>query len=141
MVNDLGVKPGRITGTAGTTTEVKMTTTLTGAPAALLRFDPNDIANLDRRAIVGCPGVTAKELWRSDTMVDTLLTYEPGASTPGHPHPRATHHIWIIDGKADIGGQTLSAGSYVHVPPGVAHPIAADGATGCVLLHLHRRTT
>jgi hypothetical protein len=118
-----------------------MTATLTGTPAALFRLNPNDISNVPARRIAGCPGVTAKELWRSDAMIDTLLIYEPGATTPGYPHPGAHHHIWIVDGQADIGGRTLSTGSYVHVPPGVAHPITADGASGCVLLHLHRRTT
>jgi hypothetical protein len=117
-----------------------MTAIWAGTPTNILALTPVDIDALDWSDIAGCPGVTAKELHRSNTMIDSLLRYAPGASTPGHPHPRAHHHIWIVDGRAHIGGLLLDAGSYVHVPPGTAHPITA-GPTGCVLLHMHRRTT
>ena len=63
---------------------------------------------------------------------------DPGAATPGCPHDGADHHIWVARGSALIGGRSLEAGSYVHVPPGVAQPILATDPAGCLLLQVHR---
>ena len=104
----------------------------------LHRLSPADVDRLPWREIRGCPGVKAKELWHAGGGVDALITYWPGATTPGHPHPSADHHIWITEGQAWIAGQLMTSGSYVYVPPGTAHPIEADGYTGCVLLQIHR---
>lgn len=98
-------------------------------------------AEIDRRPwlpVTRCPGVRAKELWRFGDYVDALLSYEPGASTPGVPHMAAHHHIWVVAGEATLAGRWLAAGSYAYVPPGVAHPIRDVGADGCTLLQMHR---
>jgi len=72
--------------------------------------------------------------------VETMTSEQndPGAATPGCPHDGADHHIWVARGSALIGGRSLEAGSYVHVPPGVAHPILATDPAGCLLLQVHR---
>jgi mannose-6-phosphate isomerase-like protein (cupin superfamily) len=110
------------------------TTTTTG----LLRLGGTDLDSLPWQDVRGCPGVKAKELWQSSGGVDALISYGPGATTPGHPHLSADHHIWIIEGQAEIAGQAMSSGSYVYVPPGAAHPIEVGGQAGCVLLQIHR---
>jgi uncharacterized RmlC-like cupin family protein len=119
-----------------------MEPTMTGidheAPDTLLSLSPADIDQRPWRPVVSCPGVQAQELWRLGRMVDALITYEPGASTPGVPHPGAHHHIWIVSGAATIAGRRLTAGSYVYVPPGVAHSIGDVGEEGCMLLQMHR---
>jgi len=112
-----------------------MQTTMT---TGLLRRNSADLDRLPWQAVCGCPGVEAKELWQSSGCVDVLISYAPGATTPGHPHPSADHHIWIIEGQAEIAGQAMRGGSYVYVPPGTAHPIEAGGQAGCVLLQIHR---
>ena len=107
-------------------------------PEVLRTLDPTDIEALAWQPVTGCPGVRAKELWRSGHSVDALIAYGPAASTPGHPHPGANHHIWLISGSATIAGRPLTAGSYAYVPPGVPHPIVEVGPAGCVILQSHR---
>lgn len=103
----------------------------------LLMLSPAVIDQIAWRDVQGCPGVKAKELWHHGALVHALIAYGPGASTPGAPHPYADHYIWVISGAATIAGERITAGSYVHVPPGVIHPIGDVGREGCVLLQLH----
>jgi quercetin dioxygenase-like cupin family protein len=88
--------------------------------------------------VVGCAGVRAKELVRSADATCAVLAFEAGAATPGSPHPEVQHHIWVVSGVAVIAGRQLRAGSYVFVPRGVPHPVAAD-ASGCTLLQVQQR--
>jgi ChrR Cupin-like domain len=117
-----------------------MRTTTDGRETAntLQTMRPADIDALPWRPVPGCPGVVAKDLWRSGDLHDALISYEPGAGTPGNPHAGAHHHIWVVSGSASIAGLRVVAGSYVYVPPGIAHPIADIGAEGCLLLQMHR---
>ncbi len=100
-----------------------------------LTLSPEEIAGLPWQPVTRCQGVSEKELYRIDDRVDALISYQPGATTPGRPHP-ASHHIWVVAGEAIISGQTLTAGSYVYVPKGVTHPITA-GQDGCTLFQVH----
>jgi hypothetical protein len=118
--------------------ERTMTSVNREAPDALLTLDPAEIDQLSWQQVVSCPGVKAKELWRLGNLVDALIAYEPGASTPGVPHPGAHHHIWIVSGVATVAGRRLAAGSYVYVPPGASHPIGGIADEGCTLLQMHR---
>lgn len=102
-------------------------------------LDPNDVELLPWRAVLDCPGVRAKELWHSADTVCALIAYEPDATTPGPAHPDADQHIWVVSGSALVEGRDLPAGSYLHVPPQVAHPITAVGPVGCLLLQVHQR--
>jgi len=103
----------------------------------LLAVGPAEIDQMPWRPVTGCPGVRAKELCHVDGFVHALIGYDPGAGTPGVPHPGAHHHIWVVSGAATVAGHRLAAGSYLYVPPGVAHPIVADPEAGCTLLQLH----
>jgi len=115
-------------------------TMTSGAPTTdgVRVLGPADIDRLPWTPVPGCTGVRMTELWRSRDVHDALIAYEPGADTPGPPHPGAHHHIWVLSGSASIAGRRVVAGSYVHVPPGTAHRIAEVGPEGCVLLQLHR---
>jgi ChrR Cupin-like domain len=110
----------------------------TWVPDTLLTLSPTEIDQLPWRPVPHCPGVVAKDLWRSGDLHDALISYEPGTETPGRPHPGAHHHIWVISGSASIAGRRIAAGSYVYVPPGTAHPITDAGSDGCLLLQMHR---
>jgi len=101
---------------------------------------PAEIDRLPWKEVPGCAGVRVTELWRAGDVHDALIAYEPGASTPGPPHPSAEHHIWVIAGSASIAGQRFVAGSYVYVPPDTVHRIADVGAEGCTLLQMHRQS-
>lgn len=109
-----------------------------GAVDTLLAMSPEQIDKLPWQPVPGCPGVTAKDLLRSGALHDALISYEPGAGTPGRPHPGAHHHVWVVSGSASVAGHRVVAGSYVYVPPAVAHPVAGVGAEGCLLLQMHR---
>lgn len=117
---------------------MKTTTYDREAFGTLLTMRPADIDAVPWRRVPGCPGVVAKDLWRSGDLHDALISYEPGSATPGNPHVGAHHHIWVVSGSASIAGVRVVAGSYVYVPPGAAHPVADVGPAGCVLLQMHR---
>jgi hypothetical protein len=104
---------------------------------AVSSLSPAEIDQLPLRPVMGLEGVRAAELWRRGDLVDALIVYDPDAATPGVAHLAAHHHIWVVSGEATIGGRVLTAGSYVYVPPKVAHPITAGGE-GCTLLQMHR---
>ena len=106
-------------------------------PDALSVLDQVDIDVLPWRPVPGSDGVRYKELWRRPDRVCALIAYEPGAATPGLPHPVAEHHIWVTQGLALLGGRRLSVGSYVRVPASTAHRIIA-GQPGCTLLQVHQ---
>ncbi|MEU8233339.1 cupin domain-containing protein [Actinoplanes sp. NPDC048967] len=110
-----------------------------GGPTPLMTLDPMEIDQLPWWPVPECPGVIAKELWAAGDRHDALISYGAGCVTPGRSHPGAEHHIWVVSGSASIAGRHVVAGSYLHVPPGTAHPITA-GPGGCLLLQMHRST-
>jgi quercetin dioxygenase-like cupin family protein len=112
-------------------------TGLAQSGAAPTLVSPEDFAHRPSQPVPGCDGVSSTVLWRDAGGVAALIVYQPLAHTPGPPHARAAQHIWVASGQALIDGQWLPAGSYVHVPAGAVHPIAAGGADGCVLLQVH----
>lgn len=111
-----------------------------GAVDTLLILDRVDIDRLPWHPVVGCPGVWMKELWRVGDLVHALVHYDPDSRSPGWPHLAAHHHIWVVAGSAAIAGRPVSAGSYAHIPPGVAHSVTNVDPQGCTLLQLHRPT-
>jgi hypothetical protein len=111
------------------------------APAGLTVLGPGEIDRLPWRPVPGCPGVRATDLLRLGDAHDVLIAYEPGAGTPGEPHPGGHHHIWVVAGSATIAGRRVVAGSYVYVPPATGHPIGEVGPEGCTLLQMHRPLT
>jgi hypothetical protein len=110
-----------------------------GDVADLRLFDPLDLDSVASVPIDGCPGVGAKTLWQSPDAICALIHYRAGASTPGHPHADAHQHIWIVYGTVVVAGRLLVSGSYVHVLPGVAHPVRALGDHDSVLFQVHQR--
>jgi hypothetical protein len=110
------------------------------APQAgtVLALSSADIDDIPWRPVPGCPGIRTKDLWRSGDRHDALISYDPGATTPGPPHAGADHHIWLVSGSALVAGRRITAGSYVYVPPGTVHPITELGGAGCLLLQIHR---
>jgi hypothetical protein len=106
-------------------------------PDRVSSLDPAEIDQLPLSPVAKIAGVCVRELWRRGDFVDALIVYDPGSATPGLPHFGAHHHIWVVSGEATIAGRRLAAGSYVYVPPGVAHPIRA-AEQGCTLLQTHR---
>lgn len=83
--------------------------------------------------------VSYKLLWRSGKSVAGLMRVAPGGSVPRHTHRRSHHHLWVIDGTAEMLGERVGPGTYVHVPAGVEHGIDDPGEQGCTLFYLYLR--
>jgi hypothetical protein len=101
-------------------------------------LDANQIEALPWLPLAGCAGVEHKLLWNLGGFTQALVRYAPGSATPGRPHLAAHHHVWVHSGDITFAGRRLSAGSYAHVPPGVAHAGTDVGPRGCTLLQMHR---
>lgn len=114
------------------------TDTIRAALDSLLVLDADDIAAMPWRPVAGYPGLEDRELWRLNGYVQALIRVAPGATTPGEPHLAAHHHIWVVSGAATIAGRRVTAGSYLHVPPGVRHAVEDVGPEGFVFLQMHR---
>jgi|GEM_PF-279961 len=111
--------------------------TAADALSAMYCLDAQAIDELKWENVAHCAGVEQKVLWWLGDFVQALLRYSPGSATPGVPHLAAHHHIWIVSGAVMIAGRPLGQGSYLHIPPGVAHPAVA-GEDGCTILQMHR---
>jgi hypothetical protein len=105
---------------------------------SLYTVNAHQIEELSWTPVPRCPGVQEKTLWRFADFVVALIRYEPSSTSPGAPHLAAHHHIWVVSGAAEIAGRQLVAGSYVHVPPGSAHPVVNIGPETCTILQMHR---
>ena len=104
----------------------------------LFSLDSAQVESLPWEPVPDCPGAARKVLWQLGSFVQALLHYEPGAQGGGQAHLAAHHHMWVVSGAATIAGRRLTAGSYMHVPPGVDHPVTDVSADGLVLLQMHR---
>lgn len=66
----------------------------------------------------GIEGVTTTEAWRSVDAVAGVLTIAGGHRLGSHAHRRNHHHLWVLEGGADVLGTVLGPGGYAHVPAG-----------------------
>jgi mannose-6-phosphate isomerase-like protein (cupin superfamily) len=82
-------------------------------------------------------GVDYKLLWRSGRSVAGLMRIAPGNSVSPHAHVRAHHHMWVVDGAAEMLGERVGPGTYLHIPAGVEHGIRDVGDGGCTVLYLY----
>ena len=84
-------------------------------------------------------GVTHRVLWRDGTSMAGVMTVEAGHHLGSHAHRENHHHMWILEGHADILGSVLGPGGYVHIPSGVDHDIDASTTEGCTFVYLYLR--
>ena len=84
-------------------------------------------------------GVDYKLLWRSGKSVAGLMRVAPGGVVTPHAHVRSHHHLWVIDGAAEMLGERVGPGTYVHVPAGVEHGLRPLGEAACTVLYLYLR--
>ncbi len=98
---------------------------------------PQEIAELPLEELH--PGVTYTVLWRETGNLAGLMWVTAGAVVPEHVHERASHHVWLVDGRARVDDRTLGWGSYWHVPPGVPHTVEGLAPIGCQMFYLYLR--
>lgn len=102
-----------------------------------LMLDAEQVRTRPRRELH--PGVTFAILWRQDHDAAGVMWVDAGAEVPEHVHGNASHHVWIIEGRARVDQRTLGPGSYLHVPPGVPHGMEglSPGGFSMFYLYLH----
>lgn len=83
--------------------------------------------------------VDSKLLWRSGKSVAGIMRVRPGGSVSPHTHQRSHHHMWVVEGNAEMLGERVGPGTYLHVPAGVEHGISHPGDEGCTFLYLYLR--
>jgi mannose-6-phosphate isomerase-like protein (cupin superfamily) len=84
-------------------------------------------------------GVDYKLLWRSGKSVAGLMRIAPGGLVSPHAHVRSHHHLWVLDGTAEVLDAEVGPGTYVHIPARVDHSIRAAGDGPCTMLYLYLR--
>lgn len=84
-------------------------------------------------------GVDYKLLWRSGKSVAGLMRIAPGAEVTPHAHVRSHHHIWLVEGSAEMLGERVGPGTYVHIPAHVDHGMRTVGDDPCTMLYLYLR--
>jgi quercetin dioxygenase-like cupin family protein len=83
------------------------------------------------------PGIGNRVLWQDGSSIAGVLDVAAGHRLGAHTHRVNHHHLWVIDGAAQILGEEVGPGSYVHVPSGVEHDIDATGTGGCRVFYLY----
>jgi mannose-6-phosphate isomerase-like protein (cupin superfamily) len=84
-------------------------------------------------------GVDYKLLWRSGKSVAGLMRVARGGVVTPHTHVRSHHHLWVIEGAAEMLGERVGPGTYLHVPAGVEHGLRSVGDAACTVLYLYLR--
>jgi anti-sigma factor ChrR (cupin superfamily) len=79
------------------------------------------------------PGVTFKPLRQTSIRGagTFIIKMMPDTSYPAHIHPGG-EEVFVIEGKMNVGGDSLGPGDYLFTPPGGAH--AARSEEGCMFL-------
>ena len=114
-------------------------TTATRDDRGVLRvLEASDIDAMPWYPLHDLPGVDQKVLWQSGETVVGLIRLQPGAVRPPHTHLAAHHHMYVAEGSVRIAGHALTAGAYVHIPPGKEHGMHDVGPAGCLVFYTHR---
>jgi quercetin dioxygenase-like cupin family protein len=96
-----------------------------------------EIEQIPAQSLGDLPGVTNRVLWQDDTSMAGVLTIDGGYELGAHTHRQNHHHIWVLEGSAEMLGQVVGPGSYVHVPAGVEHNTDARATGGCTIFYLY----
>ena len=80
-------------------------------------------------------GARDEQIWATPESAAGILTMAAGQRLV-FAGERLHHHIWVLDGEADLLGSTLTSGAYVHVEPGAQHALDASSTLGCTVFHV-----
>jgi anti-sigma factor ChrR (cupin superfamily) len=83
-------------------------------------------------------GVHQKTLWQSGDTTLGFMRVDEGHENPEHTHHAAHHHILILEGECSMLGRRLGPGSYIYIPPTVAHAVTDVGPGGCTFFYTYR---
>ena len=81
-----------------------------------------------------------KKLLGSEKLAAEFLCYEPGQSTPQHPHPKQDELFYVIEGRGtfivDDKEVPVEETSLILVPAKVKHGISADKDSRLVVMFI-----
>jgi quercetin dioxygenase-like cupin family protein len=100
-------------------------------------LDAAAIAGLPAVRLEGLEGARSTLLWRSGHSLAGVMDVDPGGVLEPHCHGNASHHVWMIQGRAWILAHPVGPGAYVHIPAGVDHGICGVGPEGCRFFYLY----
>ncbi len=99
------------------------------------------ISHLPQESFGSDPGSAHRVLWRNETSMAGVLTVDAGHRIATHAHRAHHHHVWLVDGHANVLAENVGPGSYVHIPRGIAHDIDATSSDGCTVFYLYLAQT
>lgn len=100
---------------------------------------PDAITAIPEQPLGPMAGVRHRVLWRDGSSMAGVLSVDAGHRLGSHAHRVNHHHMWVLDGHAQVLGNDLGPGSYVHIPGGVEHDIDATRTDGCTVFYLYLR--
>lgn len=107
------------------------------APPQATILTAGAIATMPPEPLGAKPGVTRRVLWQSASSEAGVMTIAAGQRLGPHRHRVNHHHIWVIDGAAEVLGETVRAGAYVHIPSGIEHDLDASRTEGCTVFYVY----
>lgn len=102
-------------------------------------LSPEAIEALPETSLGGIDGARHRVLWHDDTSMAGVMTVDAGHELGAHTHRENHHHIWVLEGNAEMLGRVVGPGSYVHVPAGLEHNTDARATGGCTFFYLYIR--
>jgi mannose-6-phosphate isomerase-like protein (cupin superfamily) len=100
-----------------------------------------DIERLPWEPLGAISGVHHKVLWRDAGSMAGVLRVDAGHRLGAHTHHANHHHLWLLEGRAEIIGASLGPGGYAHIPSGTEHDIDASMTDGCTVFYLYLSPT
>lgn len=100
-------------------------------------YTADDVADVPGEPLGKIEGVSNHLLWTDGTSMAGWMTVAAGHRLGEHAHRAHSHHMWVVEGSAEVLGKKLGPGAYVHVPPGVTHDIDARATEGCRVFYLY----
>lgn len=106
----------------------------------IVTLTPEEIAAIPEQQMPELgEGVSHRVIWHGGASLAGVMRIAPGGHLDEHVHRWAHHHFWILTGRCEVLGKTISAGGYVHIPGGVDHGVVALGPEGCSFYYLYVR--
>lgn len=99
----------------------------------------SDVASLEPQGLGDLSGISRRILHRDETTEAGILRVAAGRRLGRHTHRANQHHMWVLDGEADVAGVRIGPGGYAHIPAGVEHDIDATLTEGCTVVYLYVR--
>lgn len=101
----------------------------------------DEVLALPVESLGSIEGVGHQVVWMDDRSAAGRMTVAAGHHLGTHQHRQHSHHMWVLEGRAEILGVELGAGSYVHIPPGMDHDIDARSTEGCTVFYVYSLET